>query len=238
MSRVSDATERIRLRRRRETRRTALTVTISILVVLAVAAATWLVGFSSVLAVRDVTVTGVQTLSAEQVEQAAAIQLGTPMARIDGAAVEQRVAALSPVKEVTMERHWPSTITLVVTERSPLFAVKQNNGSGYLLVDSTGIAYTEVATMPKGLVTATAADASLLPDLAAVVVELPEELRTQVKSISAASRDGITLTLTSSRKVVWGSAERSRFKVTVLLALLKQKGTTYDVSAPDFPAVR
>lgn len=235
---VTDATERIRLRRSRDRRRTALTVVVSLLVVLAVGAATWLVGFSSVLAVRQVTVTGTRTLSPDEVTRAAAVEVGLPMARVDAAAVEARVAALAPVKTVTLQRQWPSTIILAVTERTPVFAVKQNHGTGYLLVDETGKAFREVASPPTGLLRVTAADAALLGDVAAVVAELPPQLRDQVEQIDIVTRDGITLKLTSARTVVWGSAERSRFKATVLLALLQQKGTTYDVSAPDFPAVR
>lgn len=235
---VTDATTRIRLRRRREQRRTALVVAICVVVVLAVGAATWLVGFSSVLAVRDVTVTGTRVLSPDVVEQAAAIELGVPMARIDADAVEARVAALAPVKSVALERHWPNTVTIAVIERTAAFAVRQNHGSGYLLVDDTGRAFTEVVAPPADLLRVTAADATLLGDVAAVVAELPPDLRRQVLRMDAESRDGITLVLSGSRKVVWGSAERSRFKATVLLALLKQKGTIYDVSAPDRPAVR
>lgn len=34
-----------------------------------------------------------------------------------------------------------------------------------------------------------------------------------------------------------GSPDRGQRKATVLLALLKQKAATYDVSAPDAPAI-
>ena len=43
----------------------------------------WLVGFSSVLGVRSVTVVGARTVTAAQVRAAAGIRPGTPLARLD-----------------------------------------------------------------------------------------------------------------------------------------------------------
>src|SRR5699024_11164423 len=150
-----------------------------------------------------------------------------------------RVGALAPVREVHVGRQWPSTVTIEVTERTPLYAVQQNQGDGYLLVDREGSAYTTLPEPPDGLLLVTADSAELLPDVATVVAALPGELREEVHGVSADTRDSITLRLSDERTVVWGSAERSDYKATVLTALLKaRKGTVYDVSAPDWPAVR
>ncbi|HIT74649.1 MAG TPA: FtsQ-type POTRA domain-containing protein [Candidatus Avipropionibacterium avicola] len=235
---MSDATARIRRRRRGSTRRTVLTAVVGLLVLALVVTGVWLVGFSSAMAVSRVAVTGTTVLSEDQVREAAAVSTGAPLAGVDLDAVEQRVAELPPVSEVRVRRSWPDTITITVTERTPVFAVKQNHGEGHLLVDAEGIAYTEVTEVPDDLLVATAADADLLGDIATVIADLTPKLRRQVTAISAETRDSITLELSKDRTVIWGSAERGDLKASVLEVLLSEKGSVYNVSAPEQPAVR
>ena len=222
---ISDATPRIRRRRRRSFGRVGLS---SAVVVGLVAAGVWLVGFSTVLAVSQVRVAGASVLSDDEVRQVAAVELGTPLSRVDTGQIEERVAALPPVREVSVHRSWPDTITITIAERNPIFAVKQNQGDGHLLVDADGVAYTEVGRVPDGL----------LVDIATVVGDLSPEIRELVTGVSAETRDSIQLDLTKGRTVVWGSAERGPLKASVLEVLLEQKGTVYNVSAPEQPAIR
>lgn len=236
---ITDATSRIRRQRRRSRLRIVVRWLVACVLVAVVGAGVWLVGFSPVLSVQRVEVTGAAVLDPAKVEQVAAIRPGTPLARLDTGAIEKRVGALTPVREVRVVRHWPSAVTIEVTERTALYAVRQNQADGYLLVDRDGVAYTEVAKPPKDLLVASADSAELLPDVAAVVAALPDDLRPMVASVDAGTRDSITLKLSEGRTVIWGSSERSDYKAEVLLALLKaHKGTVYDVSAPDWPAVR
>ncbi len=235
---VSDATPRIRHRRRRSIRRAVIGWVVGVLVVALISGAVWLVGFSSVFAAAEVRITGVEVLSSEEVASAAEVPLGTPMARIDLDQIRERVAALPPVREVEVTRPLPDLIVITVTERTPVYAVKQNGADGYLLVDVEGVAYTTVTSPPPELLVASAANADLLADIAVVVADLPEELRDLVRSISAETKDSIELELTKGRTVVWGSADQGPLKAQVLAVLLKEKGSVYNVSAPERPAVR
>lgn len=236
---VSDATTRIRRQRHRSRLRTMVRVLVVGVLVVLLGAGVWLVGFSPVLAVERVQVTGAEVLDPAAVEQTAAIQPGTPLARLDTGGIEQRVAALAPVRRVEVVRQWPSGVTIRITERTPLYAVRQNQAEGYLLVDRDGVAYTAVPAVPKGLLVVSADSAELLPEIAAVVAALPDELRSSVKGVSAKTRDSIQLSLTEDRTAIWGSSDRSDYKADVLMALLHaRKGKVYDVSAPDWPAVR
>ncbi|MFW6596966.1 cell division protein FtsQ/DivIB [Propionibacteriaceae bacterium Y2011] len=234
---ISDATVRIQLRRRRSRLRAALRWGIAVVLVAAVGAGVWLVGFSSVLSVRQVTVTGTTVADPDRVRDTAGIVLGTPLARIDSGAVEQRVGSLAPVKSVQLERHWPDRVTIVVTERTPVLAVRQNNSTGILLVDAEGVPFTEVTSVPTGMVVASTPKPELLAPLATVVTSLPPALAERTTEISAETQDSIELSV-DGKRVIWGSVERSDFKATVLVALMKQEGSVYDVSAPDHPAVR
>ncbi len=66
---------------------------------------------------------------------------------------------------------------------------------------------------------------------------MPNQLRKLVETASAHSAADVRLTLTSGAKVMWGGPDDSAQKATVLLALLAEDATTYDVSAPSRPAI-
>ncbi len=73
--------------------------------------------------------------------------------------------------------------------------------------------------------------------MAEVLLALPPEVLAQVESISARTRDDVTLTLSGSgQRVVWGSASNSDRKAAILAALLARFAGSgpgeYDVSAP------
>jgi cell division protein FtsQ len=71
-----------------------------------------------------------------------------------------------------------------------------------------------------------------------VLAAVPRVLAGQVLEVRAATPDQVTLRLTRSRMVMWGSPERSRRKAAVLAALMTRPAKIYDVSAPDAPTTR
>lgn len=206
--------------------------------VLALLAAGWLVGFSSVFAVRRVDVTGVTTLNADHVRAAAGVQLGRPLVRQHLDAVAQRVAGLRVVRSVVVTRSWPGTVHIEVTERTARVAIAQ--AGGFVLVDDLGQAYLSVTSAPPGVPLAQMdpTNVGLLTGVAAVARTLPVDIRRQVRSITASTPDSITLKLADGDVVLWGSAEESELKSQVLQALVKQPAAGYDVSAPHSPALR
>ena len=239
--RVTDATSRLQVQRRIRNRRRLWRILTAIAVLAVVGGAVWLVGFSSVFETRAATVSGQQRLTEAEIQEAAEVPVGLPLARVDLAAVESRVSELAPVREVSVSRDWPHGIHIEVIEREPVFALQTKDSHGPLwLVDESGIAFFEVAKPPKGLLTAKAANREeVLSDLATVVTALTPELVKQTKSIEAPTQDGIRLTLDDGISVVWGSAEDSALKVEVLTALMANvDADVYDVSAPGHPTTR
>jgi cell division protein FtsQ len=87
-----------------------------------VALLVWMVYGTAVLGVRDVRVVGTQVLTPLQVEQAAAVRMREPLARVDLGAVRARVQRLAPVARVVVSRSWPGTIVVDVVERVPVAA--------------------------------------------------------------------------------------------------------------------
>ena len=71
-----------------------------------------------------------------------------------------------------------------------------------------------------------------------VLAELPAPLLERLATVRAETPDSIELDLADGIVVVWGSAEQSARKAQVLVALMKQPGRVYIVSAPDAPAIR
>lgn len=212
---------------------------VAVLAVLSVVTVAYLVMFTSLLGVRSVEVTGAKEISEEAVVKAAAIEHGTPMVRLDADEAAARVAKLPRVFEVRVERSWPSTVEIIVTERTPVAVLRA--GAEVHLVDGTGLDYAKVAVAPPGLPTLAMAD--VRPDNAAakaavtVLTAIPKQLKDQVTTVTAETPGNVRLTLADGRLVKWGNANENARKAAVLAALLTRPGTTYDVATPDFPTV-
>lgn len=208
-------------------------------VVLAVLAV-WLFAFSPVFGVRSVTVRGTHLLTARQVEDAARISHGTPLLRLNEAAITRRVEQLPEVGSAQVTTSFPSTVTITITERVPVGYVKQ--GNGYALVDHTGSQYRTTATRPPKLplfVVPSGADARTSGSaLATVAAALPARIRAKTASIQALNPQAITLVLKDDRVVQWGSADRSAEKARVLVALLPHADQQIDLTDPDQPFTR
>jgi cell division protein FtsQ len=209
--------------------------------VLLVAALVWVVGFSSVLATRTVTVTGLGDPAEQQaVVAAAAVPLGTPLARVDAGGATDRVARIPTIASVTVSRSWPSTVVVRVGRKVPVLAVKNPQGQ-LQVVDATGVPFETVATLPPGVAQVNAA--SDAPDPAgirtaiSILQLLSPERRAQVSAVTVTSADLVTLQL-GPVSVVWGGSADGPKKLAVLEALLKTSPTVVDVSAPDTPVTR
>jgi cell division protein FtsQ len=199
----------------------------------------WVLLASSLFGVSSVRVEGTGRVSPAQVRGVAGIQSGTPLARLDTAAVAARVAALPAVRTVDVRRTWPRGVAIVVRERVP--AAVRVRGTGFALVDRSGVVFAEVARRPKGLPLVTAPIGAGAPALRAaldVLDSVPLPVRGQVRTVRAANEQDVRLSLTRGRTVLWGTPERGSRKGAVLAVLLSRKATVYDVSAPDAPTTR
>ena len=225
--------------RSRRTRRRILRAVLALVLAALVGTAVWLVYFSQVLDTRTVVVSGTRELTSEQVAAAAAVPLGRPLSRQHLDAIARRATALPQVSAAKVARKWPHTLQISVTERAPLLGVAQPGG--FLIVDKTGVVFAVKPTLPAGVVEVAAdpRNRPLLVELGSVALALPENVRAQVASISAATPDSIQLKTISGITIIWGDASQSALKAQVAVALLDQgPKTSIDVSAPHNPAVR
>lgn len=209
-------------------------------VLLPVLALAWVLLASDWLAVDRVEVVGTQRLQADAVVQVADVDGRTPLARVDTAAVERRIAELAPVARVAVRRTWPGTLTVQVTERTPVAGVLQDGR--YALVDDAGVVFAREAALPEGAVRLQVYEPG--PDdpatRAALEVHraLPDALRERVRIVRATSAASVVLRLSDGRQVVWGRPGQTDVKAAAALALLTKPGQSFDVSAGDVVVVR
>jgi cell division protein FtsQ len=226
-----------RVRRRRwASRRPALAAGLACVLAAVLA---WTVLGSSLLGVRRVEVVGNHRLTAAAVLAAADVPAGRPLARLDMAGVDRRVAALPPVADVRVVRHWPGTVRLVVTERIPV-AVARRDG-GYVLLDRQGVPFWPVPGrrgLPLVDVVAPAPGDPAVRAALAVLAALPPQVRRQVTTVRAPSSAAVALQLRKGKTVVWGTAADGTRKAAVLAALLRRPGQVYDVSTPNVATIR
>lgn len=228
---------RRRLLARRRLRLKRAAITLGVLAV--IAALVWVVWGSPWLLARQVDVRGATLLAPQQIVDAAQVPLGTPLAAMDTAAIEQRVTAAVPaVASARASRSWPGTVVIDITEKTPSLAVPL--GQEFLWVAGDGVVFHRTTAPPDGVLVAAGqvTDSETISGLAKVAAALPPEVKQAAKTIIASTRDSVEVTLNDGRRIVWGSEEDSALKARVIVPLLQVKAREYDVSAPTHPTTR
>lgn len=216
-------------------------VVVAVLAVVLVGGSLYAVYFSDALSVDKVDVVGARTISAADVETAAAVPTGGPLATVDLDAIEFRVRSLKAVRSVEVTRKWPDGVLITIQEREPVAVVRL--GSDLQGVDVEGVPFRSYKRAPSGLprietpAGASPTDEDALREAVTVIAALPREVSVLVDHLNLRSVDEIDLVLRDDRIVRWGSSESSDEKADVLLALLSQPGKEYDVSVPGQPTV-
>ncbi|WP_293787448.1 cell division protein FtsQ/DivIB [uncultured Aeromicrobium sp.] len=235
---MSDAfAAKLKRRRRRRWIRAVLIALVAALI----GAGVWVVWFSGLLVAQQVRVTGVEHLTEEQVQQAADVPLGTPLARLDTEDVVARVGELAPARRVQVSRSWPDTVVVTVTERSPAAWISRDGRPWE--VDAEGVIFLPVDSPEPGLpeLRVDPDDADAVAAAARVAHDLRDTdptLAGQLAAIGAETQDSVELAFLDGRTVVWGSAADPGAKIRVLKVLLDVPASVYDVSVPTRPTTR
>ncbi|MDT5151233.1 MAG: cell division protein FtsQ, partial [Mycobacterium sp.] len=149
--------------------------------------------FTPIMSARITDISGLSTVTREEVEQAAAVPSDKPLLQIDTDAVAERVATIRRVASARVQREYPSTLRITVVERIPLVVKDYPDGSH--LFDRDGVDFA-TAPPPPGLpyLDADTPGPTDLPTLAAlqVLTALRPELAGQVMRIAAPSVAAIT----------------------------------------------
>ncbi|MGH3611629.1 MAG: cell division protein FtsQ/DivIB [Pseudonocardia sp.] len=194
--------------------------------------------------VEDVAVTGAVSVPVSEVLAAAAVIPGGPLAAVDTAEIEARVAQLPGVAGATVGRDWPHTVAVMIVERIPIATA--STAQGPYLVDDTGLAFSpapEDAGLPRLTFGSVGPEDPRTRAALTVLAALPRDLRSQVLTIdvtagTAGVAGTVVLGLTDDRQVRWGPPDRATDKVSVLGPLLTRPGRVYDVASPELPTIR
>ena len=204
-----------------------------------------LAAFSPLMAVTKIEVLGTSRLNAATVSRALDSQLGKPLPLVDFGVIKNDLAKFPLIRSYSTETHPPGTLIVRIVERRPLGLLKV--GDKFNLVDAAGVVIATTPERPGGypLITmdpkASSAQAKTgFAASAAVLAALPASVLPQVDSVTAKTRDDVTLTLLSGQKVLWGSPDQSELKAADLAGLLKNApdASGYDVSSPQSPVTQ
>lgn len=242
---TSDGSDREARRQAREEERARVSrsrrraILIALAVVLLVIAGFVVVFFTSVLSVRTIEVDGAVSVPQEEIVDELDVPLGERLVAVDAGAAAQRVAAIPALASVRVQRLYPSTIRVTVTERVPVVFVDQPDGTH--LLDSEGVDFS-VAPPPPGvlrLVTESPGPGDPATESALAVLDsMVPALRAQIGEVRASSISDVTLILGDGRTLVWGDKDDAERKSAVALALLSRPGQIFDVSSPDLPTTK
>lgn len=215
----------------------------------AAAVGAWALTRSPLLDVDEVRASGAAQTQLEEVIASGGLDYGTPMTDIDSAGAATAIERLPWVERARVERRWPGSIVVVLTERRPVAGVAQPDGK-WALVDGDARVLMVIDGPPVGLPhihdaeEVPAPGAVLSADLAEAVgaaAALPESLKRYVGGVNLRP-EGVELALTGGGVVRLGDAgrqlaEKLRAAATVLNRVGPAEVGVLDVTVPRAPVL-
>lgn len=201
--------------------------------------------FSPLLSLKTVTIEGASSVSAGEIHSALKGQIGTPLALVNFGRIKTELARFPLIRSYVTETVPPNTLVIHIVERAPLGVVA--TASDFVIVDAAGVTLAHETERPAKLpiIDSGSTDTSSPAFTAAVSVllALPASVSSRVDTVTARTKDDVTLLLDGSgQQVVWGSAEQSAVKARILADLISHQdpnaAVEYDVSAPKSAVVR
>ena len=194
----------------------------------------WSLYLSKWFIAQEISVTGNERLTIEQISTLAEVPIGNSLMSIDTAAMAAQLMSMPEIEVATVERGWPHTILIKVTERTPIAVAA--TASGFNLIDSQGHNAGAVAAPPAGLLIISAQpDSNAMLGAIKTLAAIPAQW--QLIGLSAPTQDSIVATLGSGAVITFGSSERAADKVEVAQALMEKGYSVINVSAPDAATV-
>jgi cell division protein FtsQ len=187
---------------------------------------------SPLLRVQDVQVVGATAVSTDEILSLAAID-DESMLRLDLTAAERRIESIPIVQAARLERRWPQTIRIEITQRAPWALWKI--GDAHYIIDSEGVVLPGSAPIENApVIHDVTGQARLLPgdhvDRDAVVVSkellqrVPEKMALNVLTLEYTPQQGLALTTDAGYRVVVGDSQNFDYKLAVWQAIEERLG--------------
>jgi cell division protein FtsQ len=211
--------------------------------------ATWTTTRSALLDVDHVAVSGGSLVTPAEATTGARLRRGQPMVSVDIAAAERRLRRLPWVDTAAVERAFPNTVRIHLTERVAVAAAARPSG-GWVLLDRGGRVLAERAAMTSragelpqvigaGGTPAPGESLDTARPALDVVAALPDAVRRQIQSVTLEG-EAVTLHM-GAREIRIGPPTQLAAKVAALGVLLERVGdrsvAVLDVRVPQAPVV-
>jgi cell division septal protein FtsQ len=231
-------------------------ITISAGAVLLISALAYILGWSSLLTVKSIEISGTQssaTITNELKAKDLNLAVGMKLARIDLRGIKSTLADMDWLAKYSVSRNWVTgKITLSIEEKTGIAKAIATDGTT-LYFDLNGQLFKPVSTVQVAsetrlpLVDSQNKSAENLVQVAKLLKEIPPqltELVSKLNGISVGNSGYINMrTQIAGRNVeiIWGRADAVGQKSKVLLALIdlpeNKVASKFDLSIPDAPIV-
>ena len=216
------------------------------MVVVIVSALAYLLGWSSILSVKSVEISGAPTAAIQvEIEKKSQIKIGQQLARVNPQSVARKIEKSPWIKEAAISRDWLSGLVRIeVSPRQPLAFFNSDQIPGQT-IDEEGQLFTLPGyTNPDlALISAKSPESALKAN--ELFTQLPENFRAQITSMTATSSNTFTLnSVIGGRelRIRWGDSQDIALKISVINKLLKlpenKRINLIDVVAPYAPIVK
>ena len=198
----------------------------------------WVLYQSRWFLIEEVKVTGTKRLTVAAVLDQAKVRKGQPLMGADPHKLHDRIMELPVVRQATIERGWPHTLLIHISERKPIAAVPANGS--YIWVDEQGHVAGKSKVRPAHKIVVRAKpETKAIRAALDVFAGLPP--RWKPLSLAAKTQDSVVVQMHHNIWITFGSAENLDLKVKVagaLLAKVQNGNKLINVSAPYNPTVR
>ncbi len=216
----------------------------------------WAVLASPMLALdsEEIVVEGAQSVDTARVQTVVKSYAGTPLVRLPVGRIQDEIIALPPIASATINRNWPSGVTVIVEPRKPVLAVI--SGDQFELLGADGVTVSTAREVPEGIpkvrLDAMGAEESKgvggsenqerrlrqAQEAYEVWSHLSEGLKDQL-SVLVVSGSFVSLEMLDGSTVIWGDASDSELKAKVVEILRRDRpATIYNVEDPAHPTTR
>ncbi len=191
--------------------------------------------------VQNVAVTGNTHEAAGEVISVTGLDQTPAMIEVSSRSVTKQAQSLRWVKSITVARHWPHSVTLIVKERHPIAVAADSTGTLYL-ADASGV---QLDPPPLGAnlprleaigATSTWPYSKAARAAAFVAAKLPVAFAKQVAVVQIWPNGDIRLQLTTPVTFLLGSATNLHDKFVAVASVIAhqplRRGQVVDVSVP------
>ena len=216
----------------------------------------YVLGWSSLLTVKNIEITGTTSasvISKDLASKGLNLQPGMKLARVDLRGINSTLSSMDWLATYSVNRNWFSRSISIKVDEKIAVAKAENNGQETLYFDKEGRIFKPVSSNQLNfgarlpLVTSESNSATDLAQVAQLLQEIPAELNQLVDQLVGISigKSGYIVMSTQidgrGVRINWGKAESIGQKSKVFAALSKlpeNKGAKYfDLAIPDSPIV-